>query len=239
VWDDLDRPGKSDSVYVAIPRDDGTTELAQRTLLDISRFIFSPAKLNFRQDARQFVMKAKEDGKRVVIATGCFDLLTRCHVRFLKRAKAAGDVLIVGIEDDTRVRAFKGPLRPVNTISQRAEVIGALEFVDFTFVISGSPKLPLKPFYTRLHKTVRADVLAVTEGDPYLEDRRDEIEAAGGKLVVVSRFEDGSSTSLIRRFLSETEYSDLLLVSKQRLRDYVAEHQTDWRQLRLPLDGPG
>ena len=239
VQDDLSSLARGDGIYVVTPRSDGSTELVQRALLDISRFISPPFELNYRQDAKLFVRQAKESGKRVVIVTGCFDLLTSFHVRFLKRAKAAGDVLVVGIEDDTRVRAFKGLLRPVNAISQRVEVIDALEFVDFTFVISGSPKMPLKPFYTRLHKTISADILAVTEGDPYLEDRRDEIEATGGKLVVVSRYEDVSSTSLIRRFLSEIEYSDMLLVSKQSLQDYVAEHQTNWRQLRLPFDSSG
>jgi hypothetical protein len=60
-------------------------------------------------------------------------------------------------------------------------VIDALEFVDFTFVICGSPKLEIKPYYTRLHIAIGADVLAVTDGDPHLQDRRDEIEAAGGQ----------------------------------------------------------
>jgi rfaE bifunctional protein nucleotidyltransferase chain/domain len=229
--------GGESGVCVTFLRNEDRYQVEQRTLLDVGRFIVSPVELNNRQTARSFVKDAKESEKRVVIATGCFDLLTACHVRFLKRAKAAGDVLVVGVEDDTRIRAFKGPQRPVNTVSQRVEVLEALEFVDYTFVIPGSPKQPLKPFYTRLHRAIRADVLAVTEGDPHLEDRRDEIEAAGGELLVVSRFEDGSSTSLIRRFLAEIEYADLLLVSKQELRNYVAERQSDWRQLELPLDG--
>jgi cytidyltransferase-like protein len=171
------------------------------------------------------------------MVTGCFDLMTTNHVRFLQRAKEAGDILVVGIEDDRRVRAFKGRLRPCNTVSQRVEVMQALKFVDFTFVIRGSPSVPLKVFYSRLHKDIRAHVLAVTEGDPHLEDRREEIEGAGGELLVLPLVDGNSTTSLLRRFLAETEYSDMLLVSKRQLKSYIAKHQSSWRQLTLPLVG--
>ena len=87
---------------------------------------------------------------------------------------------MVGIEDDVRVKAFKGDYRPVNTISQRVQLMEALEFVDYTFVIKGSPKQDIKSFYTRLHRTLHSDVLAVSEGDPNLKDRQEEIEAVAG-----------------------------------------------------------
>jgi hypothetical protein len=61
--------------------------------------------------------------------------------------------------------------------------------------------------------------------------------AIDSQLVVVSPFEDGSSTALLRRFLAETEYSDLLLVSKRKFEAYAQKHERDWRQLELPLDG--
>ncbi len=70
-----------------------------------------PIKLRYWQDAKLFIEKAKKDGKRVVVVTGCFDILHIGHIRFLNQAKAAGDVLVVGIEDDNRVRAFKGASR--------------------------------------------------------------------------------------------------------------------------------
>jgi cytidyltransferase-like protein len=238
-WSSIVSKNRVDA-WVLFPRDDSTLAAKQRSFLDSNRYIVSSRRLHYRKDAARFIWSVKETGKCVVVVTGCFDLITAAHVRFLKRAKAAGDVLVVGLEDDTRIRAFKSPLRPVNALSQRVELMEAFDFVDFVFVISGSPKWEIKPFYTRLHKTLKADILAVTEGDPHLQDRRAEIEAAGGKLVVVSRLEDGSSTSLIRRFLAETEFSDLLVAPKDNLRGYVAENvtnnQTRWHQLRLPLD---
>jgi rfaE bifunctional protein nucleotidyltransferase chain/domain len=232
-----DKEGSSVSAHVVTLRSDGSAQVRMRPLLNLAWYIEPPQKLRYRKDARLFIRNAQASGKRVVIVTGCFDLLTRSHVEFLKRAKESGDVLVVGIEDDTRVRAFKGPLRPVNTVSQRVEVIDALECVDFTFVISGSPKVPLKEFYTRLHRKIRADILVVTEGDPHLQDRRAEIEAAGGQLVVMRRLDGNTTTSLIRQFLAEVEYSDMLLVSKRQLEAYATERKNSWLQLRLPLEG--
>lgn len=205
----------------------------QFAFLDISEVVSSPVELNYREKTKSYIKKSKEAGKRVVIVTGCFDMITSAHVKFLKRAKDAGDVLVVGIEDDNRVEAFKGSLRPVNTISQRVEVVDAFEFVDFTFIIKGSPKEDIKTFYTRLHKELRADILAVSEGDPHLDDRKDEIEAGGGELLVVSRYEEGSTTSLIRNLLASTEYSDLIIASKRELKRHSKNNQTNWRQLKL------
>lgn len=236
----LDDQGEQDSrglAHIVSLRKDGSAQVRMRPLLNPAWYIEPPQKLSYRTDARLFARHAQASGKRVVIVTGCFDLVNPGHVRFLKRAKEAGDVLVVGVEDDTRVRAFKGPRRPWNTVSQRVEVIDALECVDFTFVISGSPKVPLKEFYTRLHKTVGADILVVTEGDPHLQDRQAEIEAAGGQLVVMRRLDRNSTTSLIRQFFAEVEYSDMLLVSKRQLKAYAAKRKNNWRQLRLPLEG--
>ena len=126
---------------------DGRHQYKQHSLLDFSRIIESSGKLNYRTEAKKFIQNKKVIGQRVVLVTGCFDLLTHAHIRFLKRAKAAGDILVVGIEDDTRTRAFKGKYRPFSSISQRIEVIEALtEIVDFTFVIKGSPKRELDEF---------------------------------------------------------------------------------------------
>jgi len=157
-------------------------------------------------------------------------------VRFLKRAKAVADVLVIGLEDDNRVRAFKGEFRPVNTISQRVELMDAFKFVDFTFVISGSPKFDLKPFYTRLHSDLRADFLAVSENDSNMKDRKEEIEAGGGRLAVVSQLEENSTTSLLRQFLAETGFSDIVYVSRYRVKDYLVNKGHHWRQLILPMD---
>jgi len=226
----------SNKAFVFFPRSDEQLSYEQKELLDLNRYIEIPVKLNYREDAKKFIEAAKVMGKKVVIVTGCFDLITNAHVRFLKRAKTAADILIVGLEDDNRVRAFKGKFRPVNTISQRVELMDAFKFVDFTFVISGSPKFELKQFYTRLHNDLKADILAVSENDSNMKDRKEEIEAGGGTLAVVSQIEESSTTSLIRQFLAETEFSDIVYISRFKLKDYISKNDHHWRQLVMPLD---
>lgn len=239
LWLDQIRDQSKDPTRTALsffPRSKNQLVYKQKELLDINRFVESPTKLNYRKDAKDFIEESKSKGKKVVIVTGCFDLITNAHVRFLKRAKSVADILVVGIEDDNRVREFKGKFRPVNTIAQRVELMDAFQFVDFTFVISGSPKIELKRFYSKLHHELKADILAVSENDQHMDDRKEEIEAGGGKLAIVSQIEEGSTTSLLRQFLAETEFSDIVYVSRLKIKDSIMNSDPNWRQLILPLD---
>jgi cytidyltransferase-like protein len=212
------------------------TSGTQLKLIQVGNYIEPKHTLNKRTDARKFIKSCQIEGKEVVIATGCFDLVTDAHVRFLEQAKSNGDVLVVGIEDDIRVRAFKGPSRPVNTQSQRMEVLEALKFVDLVFVIHGSPNQEVKPFYTRLHKFLGADILAVTEGDPHVDDRRDEIQAAGGHLIMISIYpQDGKTTHILRKFLKETIISDIVFLKKRKLYEWKNEKDGQEKQLVLPF----
>ncbi|MBI4971877.1 MAG: D-glycero-beta-D-manno-heptose 1-phosphate adenylyltransferase [Candidatus Omnitrophica bacterium] len=72
----------------------------------------------------------KRQSKKVVFTNGCFDVLHFGHVSYLRKAKAAGDVLILGLNNDASVRKIKGPDRPVNSEKDRAEVISELVSVD-------------------------------------------------------------------------------------------------------------
>src|ERR1700712_1382498 len=74
--------------------------------------------------------------KKVVWTNGCFDLLHSGHVRSFRDAKALGDILIVGINSDESVRAIKGPLRPLIGQEDRAELVGALEAVDYVTIFN-------------------------------------------------------------------------------------------------------
>ncbi len=73
-------------------------------------------------------------GRRLVFTNGCFDLLHVGHVRYLRAARALGDALAVAVNGDASVRALKGPGRPVNGQDDRAEVLAALECVDYVVV---------------------------------------------------------------------------------------------------------
>ena len=73
-------------------------------------------------------------GQKLVATNGCFDLLHVGHVRYLQAARRLGDALVVGINGDDSVRALKGESRPLNRAADRAEVLGALEAVDFVVI---------------------------------------------------------------------------------------------------------
>ena len=83
-----------------------------------------------RKDLKKELERLKEQGKRIVFTNGCFDILHVGHVRYLREAKALGDVLVVGINSDDSVGMLK-PGRHVNPQDQRAEVLASLVMVDY------------------------------------------------------------------------------------------------------------
>jgi rfaE bifunctional protein nucleotidyltransferase chain/domain len=87
-------------------------------------------KIVSRNELKQHVERLRAEGKKVVFTNGCFDIIHAGHTRYLKEAKALGDILIVGLNSDKSVSAIK-PGRPVNPQDQRAEVLASLEMVDY------------------------------------------------------------------------------------------------------------
>jgi rfaE bifunctional protein nucleotidyltransferase chain/domain len=107
-------------------------------------------------ESGETVRKLKEDGRKIVFTNGCFDIIHIGHVRYLKEAKALGDVLIIGLNSDRSVSVIK-PGRPVNPQDQRAEVLASLEMVDY--VVMFDEETPYE-----LIKLIQPDVL-VKGGD--------------------------------------------------------------------------
>ena len=130
-------------------------------------------------------------GKRLVFTNGVFDLLHVGHVRYLAAARALGDALVVAINSDRTVRELKGPDRPVFNQAERAEILAALRSVDYVTVFDNiSPR--------SLIAELLPDVL-VKGGDYQLDQihGREEVEAAGGKVISLPFVEGSSTTSLI------------------------------------------
>ena len=86
-----------------------------------------------RENLKKELERLKEQGKRIVFTNGCFDILHVGHVRYLREAKALGDVLVIGLNSDASVDRLK-PGRPVNSEEQRAEVLASLVMVDYVTV---------------------------------------------------------------------------------------------------------
>ena len=146
-----------------------------------------------RDDAAAWAAKLREAGRRVVFTNGVFDILHPGHLRYLQRARGLGDALIVGLNSDASVRRNKGPERPINDESERAEILGALECVDAVVIFDEDTPADII-------RAVQPDILV--KGADWAEDAivgRDTVEARGGKVVRVPIEKGFSTTAIIER----------------------------------------
>jgi D-beta-D-heptose 7-phosphate kinase/D-beta-D-heptose 1-phosphate adenosyltransferase len=132
-------------------------------------------------------------GQRVAFTNGCFDVLHAGHVRYLQEAREQADLLVVGLNSDSGVRALKGPTRPVNSVEARALVLAALEAVDYLVVFDEATPL-------ELIRAIRPDVL-VKGADYRREDvvGADYVESYGGRVYLAPLREGYSTTRLLQR----------------------------------------
>lgn len=142
---------------------------------------------NIKQlDPVEVSRQARNAGKRIVFTNGCFDVLHAGHVETLRRAKAMGDVLIVGLNSDSSVKRLKGDSRPIHNQEQRASVLEALECVDCVTVFDGEPN--------ELVERIRPDVLV--KGEEYRDQLVSGAEFAG-RVEFVPLVDGLSSTRII------------------------------------------
>lgn len=137
--------------------------------------------------------RLRSEGKRFVFTNGCFDLLHPGHVRYLREARSLGDALAVALNSDRSVRVLKGEGRPILNERERAEVVAALEAVDYVIIFDEeTPR--------ELIAELLPDVL-VKGGDWPLNQivGREEVEAAGGRVVSLSYLGGSSTSDLIER----------------------------------------
>jgi rfaE bifunctional protein nucleotidyltransferase chain/domain len=134
--------------------------------------------------------RLRSEGKRIVATNGCFDILHVGHVRYLAAARKLGDILVVGLNGDDSVRQLKGKGRPVNRERDRAEVLAALESVDYVTIF---PEKRATNFLRAAQPAVYA------KGGDYMADTLDPEERAVldefGTRIEIIPFEKGYSTS--------------------------------------------
>ena len=152
-----------------------------------------PAKIITRDQLLAVRSQAKKARQTFVFTNGCFDLLHRGHVEYLRAARALGDCLAVGLNDDDGVRALKGQGRPLCLQDDRAAVLAALECVSHVCIFSGES-------VESLVAALAPDVL-VKGGDyaPAAIVGREHVEARGGHVCVLPLRPDFSTTRLIER----------------------------------------
>jgi rfaE bifunctional protein nucleotidyltransferase chain/domain len=144
---------------------------------------------------KAIVAKLKSRGKKVVFTNGCFDILHVGHIRYLTEAKKKGDVLIVGLNTDRSVRAIKGDKRPIVREAERAEVMAALEFVNYVILFD-------EPDPLRLIEELKPNVLV--KGADWAKSRivgAEAVERAGGRVVRVRLVPGASSTNVIEKIV--------------------------------------
>lgn len=140
-----------------------------------------------------FVRDARAAGRRIVFTNGVFDILHPGHVRYLRAARSHGDLLIVGLNSDASVRRNKGPSRPINPESERAELLAALECVDAVSIFDDDTPADII-------RRVQPDILV--KGADWPADQivgRDTVEARGGRVILEPVEQGYSTTNLIRR----------------------------------------
>jgi D-beta-D-heptose 7-phosphate kinase/D-beta-D-heptose 1-phosphate adenosyltransferase len=144
---------------------------------------------------KSIVTRLKTRRKKVVFTNGCFDILHVGHIRYLRKARSLGDILVVGLNTDRSVRQIKGEKRPIVPQGERAEVLAALEFVDYV-VLFDEPD----PF--ALIEKVRPTILV--KGADWPKDKiigRDVVEKAGGRVVRIPLVPGASSTGVIEKII--------------------------------------
>lgn len=143
------------------------------------------------KDLALVVKKIKNQGKKTVVVGGCFDILHPGHVTFLEKAKQAGDLLVVLLESDQKVRELKGANRPVHTQSARALILSVLTPIDYVVML---PYMKNAAGYDELISKIGPGVIAASAKSAYIYHQR-AAKAVGAKFKIVTKAIKGYSSS--------------------------------------------
>ncbi len=138
----------------------------------------------------------RKEGKKIAFTNGCFDILHVGHVRYLKEAKKTADILVLALNSDSSVRAIKGEKRPLVSEEERAEVLAALECIDFVTIFPELTPLELICY-------LKPDILI--KGGDWPEDKvvgRDEIKKWGGHVTIIPEVAGKSTTNIVDKIIS-------------------------------------
>jgi rfaE bifunctional protein nucleotidyltransferase chain/domain len=150
-------------------------------------------KIVSRREVAELAKRWREQGEKIILTNGCFDLLHVGHIRYLRGAKELGGKVVVALNSDDSARALKGEGRPITKEQERAELLAALQDVDAVVIF------PEKDV-TALIREVRPDIHA--KGTDYTEASVPEgslVRELGGRVAIVGDPKDHSSTKLIEK----------------------------------------
>ncbi|MDR1835216.1 MAG: D-glycero-beta-D-manno-heptose 1-phosphate adenylyltransferase [Fusobacteriaceae bacterium] len=146
-----------------------------------------------KEDAARILADEKKAGKKIVFTNGVFDILHIGHLRYLQEAGKLGDILVVGVNSDSSVKALKGSDRPVNGENERAELLAGLKPVDYTVIFAEqTPVALLETLKPHIH---------VKGGDYRKEDLPETavVEKNGGEVRILSFVPGKSTTGILKK----------------------------------------
>lgn len=150
------------------------------------------------QKSIKIAIDLRKKKKKIVLVGGVFDILHLGHVKFLEKAKREGDSLFLLLESDDAVKKRKGKGRPMNLQKDRAQVLAALEAVDFVIILKGLLK---HKDYDRIVRLILPDVLATTAKDPNIVHKVRQGKLIGAKVkIVLRRLKNKSTSKLLKRY---------------------------------------
>jgi D-beta-D-heptose 7-phosphate kinase/D-beta-D-heptose 1-phosphate adenosyltransferase len=135
----------------------------------------------------------RKKGKKIAFTNGCFDILHVGHVRYLREAKKTADVLVLALNSDSSVRSIKGEKRPLMNEKERAEILAALECIDFVTIFQELTPLELINY-------LKPDILI--KGGDWPEEKvvgREEIKKWGGRVAIIPEVEGKSTTNIVEK----------------------------------------
>ena len=170
---------------------DGTTLCSNMQLK--SYFNAIPKYITTTEELLNIIKELREEGKKIVFTNGCFDLIHKGHIALLNKARNAGDILVVGVNDDDSAKKVKGNDRPVNTLEDRITVLAGLQSIDY--LIAFEEESPLQ-----LIKSVHPDIFV--KGADYTEGSIPEmplLKKLGCEVKIIPHDYDISTTDMIQR----------------------------------------
>lgn len=153
-----------------------------------------------RNEIKKISENLHNQNKKIVFTNGCFDILHRGHIEYLKEAKKLGDVLIIGLNSDNSVKKIKGDNRPINCEEDRAEILSQLKPVDFVVIFNED--IPYE-----LIKSIVPDIL-VKGGDWKIKEiiGSDIVIKNGGKVKSLKYFPTSSTSNIIKKIIALENY---------------------------------
>ncbi|OGH24353.1 MAG: hypothetical protein A3B47_01140 [Candidatus Levybacteria bacterium RIFCSPLOWO2_01_FULL_39_24] len=148
------------------------------------------------KEAIEIAKKIRKLNETIVVVGGFFDILHLGHIKFLEKSKKYANYLFLLLEDDSKAAREKGKHRPINSQQDRAKVLSSLESVSYIIMLKNMTNNDL---YDKLMVEIRPDIIATTQGDPYVRHKRRQAKLVQGKVIyAVKKIQNHSTTKYMK-----------------------------------------